>query len=338
MISIGRLFILLLLAISPIISLYSENIRGRATATLQVDGPAVEFKPEELIIIRYLDEIPAFQEGIEIQVEIPSSLRKFRNSFALMIYRNVSPDQDENRNEYNATRIHMELIPSREKTFVRIPFSEIHKITGDALTSVLPIPIDVEQFPLLVTVLPIMKGIPDAAFSEELIVRAIPIWKEEGSLTVNITSLSGNPEETIEVTVDETAIELNKTVILPSGIHKVRAASTHAPAIEQSITLEPGEEITLNLTFDYKPPELTIHIPQSAIVRLDDKLIESNDSVIVIEADPGEHSISYILGEMEVSRSFSVQPGSKINIKLFADVEITERSDSGGGEYGKDYR
>lgn len=332
----SRPFISLLLFVLSIASVYSENIRGKTTGTLQINGPAVEFKPEEQVIITHPDEILAFQEGIEIQVEIPPSLREFRNSFALMIYKDISLDSEGNRNEYRGTKIHMELIPARERTFVRIPFSKTHEITGDALTSVLSTPINAEQFPLLVTVLPIMKGIPDTAFSRKLIIRTVPIWKNEGSLRVNITNLSEDSEETVEVTVDKTTIELNKAVKLPAGIHKVRVASTHAPAIEQTIAVEPGEEITLNLELDYSPPELTIHIPQGVIIRLDGRPIEVDDTVEVIEVAPGNHSISYTLGELEVSRNFIVQSGSKMNINLFIDVEITERSDSGGSEYGKD--
>jgi len=332
----GKLFMLISLSILSTVSVYSENIRGRIAGMLQIGGSAVKFKPEELIIIAHSDKISTFQEGIEIQIEIPSQLRKFRNSFALMIYRDISPDPNENRSDYTGTRIHMELIPARERTFVRIPFSETHRITGDALSSVLPIPINAEQFPLLAAVLPVMKGIPDAAFSEELIITVVPIWKNEGSLTVNITNLSENSEESIEVTVDGKAIGLNEATRLSSGIHKLRVASTHAPAIEQTLALEPGEELTLSLALDYRPPELTIHIPRGAIIRLDGELIETVDIIKVIETEPGDHLISYTLGELEVSRNFTVQPGSRFNISLLVDVEITEGSDSAGGEYGKD--
>jgi len=335
-ISTGRLSALLLFSILPTLPVYSENIRGRSAGTLQIDGSTVELKPEELITIAYPDKISAFHEGIEIQIQIPPLFRKLRNSFALMIYRDISPKPDEGRNEYSGTRIHMELIPAREKTFVRVPFSRAHGITGDLLASVLPIPISAEQFPLLMAILPIMKGIPDAALSEKLIISAVPIWKNEGSLTVNIINPSGNPEEIIEVTVDKEVIELNKAIKLPTGIHKVRVASTHAPAIEETIALEPGEEAVLNLELNYRPPELTIHIPGDAIVRLDGNLIETSDDVKVIETEPGNHSISYAFGELEVSRIFTVQPGSRISINLFVDVEITERGEGGGGGYGRD--
>jgi len=334
--SMGKLLMLAFFSTLSIFSVYSENIRGRTSAILQIDGSAVSFKPEELIVIANTDEFSTFQEGIEIQIEIPSLLRSFRNSFALMMYKDITPDPNENQNEYSGTRIHMELIPARERTFVRIPLSETHEITGDALSSVLPIPVDAEQFPLLATVWPIMKGIPDAAFSEEFIITVVPIWKNEGSLTVNITNLSENSEETIEVTLDREAIELNKAIRLSAGIHKLRVASTQAPAIEQTIAVEPGEELTLDLALDYRPPELTIHIPRDTIIRLDGELIETDDIVKVIETEPGDHSITYTFGELEVSRSFTVQPGSRLNISLLIDVEIAESSDSGGKKYGKD--
>jgi|GEM_PF-588952 len=331
----NKLIILFFFSISSIGSLYSENIRGRIAGTLQIDEPAVEFKPEEQVIIKS-DKPSAFQEGIEIQVIVPSLLRDFRNSFALMIYKDISPDPNENLNEYSGTKIHMELIPARERVFVRIPFNKTDEITGDALTSVLSIPVNSEQFPLLLSVLSIMKGIPDVAFSEKFIISAVPIWKNEGSLTVTTTNSSGDSEEIIEVSVDRTSIGLNKTVRLPAGIHKVRIASTHAPVIEETITLEPGEEKTLDFELDYKLPELTIHIPQGAITRLDGELIDFDETVKVIEVYPGDHLISYTLGELEVSRNFTVQPGSELTISLFADVEITERGGSGESEYIKD--
>jgi len=334
-ISASRLFTLFLFFILSTASVYSENIRGKNAGILQIDGSTVELKPEELLTIVYPDEISAFHEGIEIQIQIPLLLRKLRNSFALMIYRSVSPKPGEGRNEYSGARIHMEIIPAREKTFVRIPFSETHGITKNALTSILPIPVSTEQFPLLAVILPIMKGIPDAAFSEKLIISAIPIWKNEGSLTINITNPSGNPEEIIEVTVDKEVIELNEAIELSAGIHSVRVASTHAPTIEETIALEPGEETVLNLELDYRPPELTIHIPEGAIVRLDGKLIETDDNVKVIVTDPRNHSISYTFGELEVSRDFTVQPGSRISINLLVDVKITERNGSGRSKEGE---
>ena len=139
----------------------------------------------------------------------------------------------------------MRLLPSRESAFVRVPFSENHGIAGDALTDVLPIPVDKGQFPLLVTILPVTKGIPDSAFLEELSISTVSLWKNEGSLTVSITNLSGDSEETVSILVDGNEINMGEAITLSAGIHKVRVTSTHAPTVEKTIAVEPGAAIAM---------------------------------------------------------------------------------------------
>ena len=133
-----RGFLLFLMAIIFTMPAQAENIRGRIAGTLLSDGPGVTFNPEELVVIDS-GTIPDFQEGMEIHLRIPHSLRLYQNSFALLIFRNINPAPSEGNRSYSGFRIYMRLLPSRESAFVRIPFSENHGIAGDALTDVLPV-------------------------------------------------------------------------------------------------------------------------------------------------------------------------------------------------------
>lgn len=328
-----RYFLLLLLTLFCAITVQAENIRGKNAGTLLSDGPGITFNPEELIVIDS-ETIPDFQEGIELHLGIPSSIRHYQNSFALLIFRNISPAPSDSNRSYRGTRIYMRLLPSRESTFVRIPFSENHGITGDALTDVLPIPIDPGQFPLIVTILPVTKGIPDSAFLEELTINAVSLWKNEGSLTVSIANPSGDSEEIVSIMVDGNEITLDEAVTVSAGIHRVRVTSTHAPTVEQTIAVEPGQEVSMKMSLDYRPPELTISIPDGASILLDGESVEAEDSLAILETKPGSHIITYSLGNLEVNKSFTVRPGAKVRIDLIIDIKIVEYGEGAGSEYG----
>jgi len=315
------------------ISVYGENIRGEIAGSPEIGGMAVSFNPENIVIIDS-ETTPAFQEGIELRLQIPESLNRYQNSFALLIFRNISPAPDTDNRSYTGTRAYMRLLPSRASAFIRIPFSEHHSISSDALTDVLPLPISPEQFPLLITVLPVMKGIPDSAFNESISINVVPLWKDEGALTVDISNPSGIPEEKLNITIDGRDIEPGEENILAAGIHRIRISSTHAPTVEKTIAIEPGQVISLNLPLDYRPPELTVSIPEGALILLDGETVETEGSLAILETTPGEHIITYSLGNLEVNRHFTVRPGGKVKVNLIIDIEIVDLGEGSGSEYG----
>lgn len=324
-----------LLCVAVLISspIYAENIRGKNAGSLQSDGPRVLFHPEELVVID-IDSIPGFQEGMEIRLEIPPALRRYQNSFALLIFKDISPAPSPDNRSYTGNRSYMRLLPSRDSTFVRIPFSDGHGISGDALTDVLPVFVEADQFPLLLTILPVMKGIPDSAFTEELSVSAVPLWKNEGFLTIGIANPSGNPDEAITVMLDGNEIELDEGLTLSSGIHRVRITSSHAPTVERTVAIEPGQELSLNLVLDYRPPELTVNVPEGSTILLDGEEIDTSGDVMILETTPGSHIITYSLGNLEVNRSFTIRPGAKVKIDLVIEIDIVEYGERAGSEYG----
>jgi len=324
---------IILTLVFSIMPVFGENIRGEIAGTPEIGGGGVVFNPEDIVIIESGD-IPAFQDGIELRLEIPAALNRYQNSFALLIFRNISPAPTPENRSYTGTRTYMRLLPSRTSAYIRIPFSEDNGISSDALTDVLPVPVKEEQFPLLVTVLPVMKGIPDSAFLENLSISVVPLWKNEGALTVSVANPSGNPEETVDITVDGEEVAGGEQLILPAGIHRVRISSTHAPTVEKTIALEPGQVLSLSLPLDYRPPELTVSIPEGAVILLDGEAVETEGSLSVIETTPGDHIITYSLGNLEVNRRFTVRPGGKVKIDLIIDIEIIDTGEGSGSEYG----
>ena len=328
-----KVFSALMLITLTSFPLHAENIRGEIAGMAISGGESVSFKPENIVIIK-AGEIPEFQEGLELRLDIPEGLNRYQHGFALLIFRNINPPPDTVNPSYTGTRAYMRLLPSRDSAFIRIPFTEDNGITSDALTDVLPQPVGINQFPLIVTVLPVMKGVPDSAFQENLNISVVPLWKDEGALTVSVANPSGNPEEVIDITVDGEKVEPDEEHIVPAGIHRVRISSTHAPTVEKTIAIEPGQVAKLSLPLNYHPPELTVRIPEGALILLDGEAVQAEENLAIMETTPGDHVITYSLGNLEVNRHFTVRPGGKVVIDLVIAIEITDVGEGTGSEYG----
>ena len=325
--------ILLVVAAVFTTAVRAENVRGRLAGTLGFGGGSLKFLPEQLVAVNF-DAESKLMSGIELQLSIPDELQRYQNSFALMVYRNVSPSPTMDNRSYTGTRAYMRLLPSRKTTFIRIPFETGHGITGDALTDVLPASVQSDQFPLFITVLPVMKGIPDSAFSSELSVRISPIWKNEGTITLRITNPSGNPDELFTVSIDGKTAALETPVTVTAGLHRIRIRSSHAPATEKTIAVEPGQNLVVDWTLDYRPPEITISRPVGSSILLDGEVIVSSGQAVVVESVPGKHVITYRMGEWEISRQFTILPGAKLAIDLLVEIDIVEYGEGTGNEFG----
>jgi hypothetical protein len=311
----------------------AENIRGKVAGTAVPTGEPVSFKPEELVVLQ-TEPVSRFQGGLELRMQIPPSLRRYQNSFALLIYRDVDPVPTTENRSYSGTRTYMRLLPGREGMYVRIPFAANHQITGDALTDVLPVPVDPGDFPLIVTVLPVMKGIPDSAFREILTIGTTPIWKNEGSLSLNITNPSDDPEELITAYIDGREVEIGEVLNVEAGLHRVRIDSSQAQTVEKTVAVEPGEQLIVDLKLDYRLPELTVNIPEGAVVLLDGEPLSGPGPITAVDIRPGEHTVTYRLGELDVSRAFTVGPGAKISIDLVIEIDIFDLQEGTGNQYG----
>lgn len=328
-----KVLTLTFLALFAAAGVHAENVRGSIAGTVVGEGNAVAFNPEKLLVIEP-GEASGFGEALELRLLIPEGLRRYQNSFALMIFRAVQPEPDPDIQSYRGNRIFMRLLPARESIFVRIPFRDDHKTTGDALTDVLPVAVEEDGYPLLVTVLPVMKGIPDRAFGEVLTLSAVTILRNEGALTVNLINRPDDPDEKLIVTVGGEEIIPGEPVFLEAGIHRVRIDSSLAPPVERNIALEPGEELILDIELDYRAPEIVVNVPEGVLLFIDGEPVEGPEYPLVLELDPGDHTVTYRLGQLEVSRDFNLSPGARVNIDLLVDISIVDLSEGGGSPFG----
>ena len=316
-----RTVLLGFLLLSITIALSAENISGISIKLLNSENQDIRYRPEEIVIVD-LEAIPDYQDGIELNFDISPGLKQYQKSFALLIYKGISPKPSEKNLSYSGNRVLMRLLPSKDSLYIRIPFRKDHNISVDAYSHLLPQVIRPDELPLMITVLPILKGIPKSAFDNYITVSTTPLWRNEGILNVNISNNSGIPEEIITISVDGNEIDADENITVEPGIHNIRISSTHAPMVEKKVIIAAGETLVLPIELNYRPPRMTLNFPAEAQILFDGALLEINENSGTVEIEAGEHEITAILGDYKISRRFSISPAGQVNIELQVDLSV----------------
>jgi hypothetical protein len=325
----NAILLLACLAVAAVAPIGAESVRGPLAGTLTVGGPAISLVPEELVAVNLGGGGP-FLRGVELRIEFPADFRPYRTSFALMIYRDIDPGPTDGTRSYAAVRSYMQLLPNRDSVYLRIPIEEDHGISGDALTTVLPAPVETGSFPLLATIIPVMKGIPDDAFDQPLRASLAPLYEDKGSLDLRFVNLSGDPGEILTLTIDgERKNPEESPFVLDAGLHRVRVESNRAAGAEKTVAVEPGDEIELLWELDYTPPELSVEIPEGIEAFFDGVLLETGGSSVVLNPEPGPHTITFRAGDFTVTRDFTLLPGGKVAIGLRIDIDLRDYGEQG---------
>lgn len=306
--------------------LYGENLRGELAGLVTVVSGdeinnSIELNIDELAAFAITTENP-FLIGVELRMDIPRSLQEYRNSFGLYLYQDITPVPNLNTRDYRGQRTLMHILPSQNQLSIKIPLVENHSIVKDA-TSVVSSTLVPESFPLILTILPIMKGIPDSAYSYPLNVTAYPIYADKGGLSLQ---LEGEEEILKNSRVYVDSVEMDKSLdLLPlsTGMHTLVIVSPDSGSFEYNIPIEQGKIYALTHKLESLP--CTIEIPENLPfpLKIDGQVQNSG----VLELSPGEHFLEYILNENYIlQESFQINPGENMLLDLELVLKLQKKS------------
>jgi len=295
--NISLLFYFLLL-LSP---LASENLRGFVSGINSLNSDEtpspISLKLDELAFFDLQSDNP-FLQGIELTVEIPRDLQEYRNSFALFLYKDISPLPNLRERDFRGSRVIMHILPSQNLLSIKIPLYQNHSLVKDA-TSVVTATITEDQFPIGLTLLPIMKGIPDRTYTVPLTISLKPIFKNQGGLRVNLENYSDESSEKVQLFLDGKEIELsNEMIPLAVGMHSLVISSSSSIPQEYSIPIEEGKVFQLSHSMELQP--VSMEIPPYDGIRF---FIDGEEfSSGISEFLPGEHKL-----KIEINESLSIE-------------------------------
>jgi hypothetical protein len=181
------------------------------------------------------------------------------------------------------------------------------------------------DFPLALTVLPVMKGIPTTLYDSDFAVRVKPIFAEEGLVTV---AVSAEDEDAVledpEITIDNSPVEIAGAAIrLDPGIHTLEVSADGYEPFESSFAVQKGSVQTVSAVLKPAQPKVYFEGPEASEVFLDGKRIDYAPGKPIF-TDPGEHIVLFQIGDYSLSKKFAVRGGKSYKISLFFDILVKE--------------
>jgi len=315
--------------------IFSDNIRGPINSVSSVDSylnNTSEFTvtPEQIIALNQ-DNAGNVPVKLQMEIRLSETLKSFPNSFALFFYNNIDPEPDNSIISYKGDLVKYIVLPEKSRHYVELYFenkpSRSDIIPGTDIIT--PDEFKKTSFPMLLSVLPVMKGIPDKLLDEKIRIKITAFYPDKGELFLNIFEKQNNSAESNSTPVSDYTLFIDNRLFsgltfpltMNAGVKKIRIEKEGFLTYEQSVTINKNEKNTLNIYLIKKAPHVVIHAPSEAEVFIDGNLYKQKEIANLAE---GEHTIIFKLGEYSLSRKFTAENGKKYVINLFLDIDITE--------------
>ena len=307
--------------------LSAENIRGPVSGYLSLEKDrSLETKVEHLTGIG-LEGLSPLVQGIRLSVLADEEMEIYRNSFALYLYKNLDSPFNPEKKDYKGSQALMRFLNFSEDLNLLIPLTDNHTLSPDRSSFILADRDNSADFPLILTVLPISKGIPDAAFNRDIRIKLEPVYFEKGQLNLDILNDRGESlSEGIHISIDNKSYPWpGGPYTLSSGLHNITIRSQDGNEESRSFTLKAGQILTIDHVVQYQLPLLSIETIKGLKVYLDERLLKENELKSSLEIQPGGHSIRFELGDFIISRDFTAEMQQRISITMVPEILLDYR-------------
>ena len=299
---------------------FADNIRGavKNIITIKSDVQFTEFNLYDLTGI-ILEDNP-FIEGLELTLTIPGDLDKYRDSFMINVYSKVNSLPDKSIKEYKGSELLSTVIPVSTNMFITIPI--LKTLARDLIPgSILTETVLQSGFPLLLSVNPVMKGIPESVLKSIFKLKIKPIISNKGILNLKVFSTPKDSPYTIFIDDKKTLKE--PSYILEEGIHQLKIVSEGFKEISRSFVINQNDTTKIELELKPLLPVVIFEAPSGAKIILDGKKIDIVDG-IGIQLTPGEHVVRIEMGDYFISKKFVVSQEKNYKISLSLDILVQD--------------
>ena len=301
--------------------LSADAVRGTVVEILEIttEGEANGSCHIEELVSLQLGEGSRFFTGIELKLTIPEELMRFRNSFAVYLYRNIDPAPEMvGMRRYFGESLAYYVLPASRSMYIQIPLRENADLPISPETSVLKSITAPDEYPLLLTILPIMKGIPSDIYSATFELSAYPYIADEGLLELTIDAPGA---QAYTLLIDGKRHPYSDAGYrLSGGIHEISIESPAYLPLKRKISITKGSSTALNLSLEKRDPRVFFEVPEGTLIFLDGERLNGTS----LKVAEGTHTVVFKLGDYSMTKEFEVTGGKSYTITLFFDIFVKE--------------
>lgn len=319
---------LFLCFIIPLFS-YADNIRGLIAADLSIENDETidktgTFRLEDLCVIR-LDENISFIKAIELRIDTPDDLMDYIKSMQIAIYHTISPEPESTNYGYKGISAFSRLLLKQKTHFIQIPLTEDHDLEASYDTWVSDSSFTLEETPLLLTIQPIMKGVPDSLLESLFTISAKPLFLDQGGLKLVIEEEGGTiPEGELFLYIDNAPIEWPEdSYVLDAGIHTLDI-DRNGKRTSFSFHIEKGVYNSFTAVIPKPEARVVFELPEESELFFDGEFVDftAEPSISVL---PGEHILTITFNGYQTTKKISLEDGKTYNFSLILDILMEER-------------
>ncbi len=332
--NIVRIIIILLLMPLLTITSFGEKIITLVTKEIPVPGEhdtsiEAQMHLEEAISL-YISDNTEFLKALNISIFIPNTLKQHSDSFMLQVFKGVTPQPQKGKRTLYGKQVFHTFLPYLNRIYLQIPI----KSQGDNGESTNPKEgkyvlktIGKKDFPILITIQPLMKGIPDYIFTKYFSFTVKSILENMGYLQLAIEKTTETGEEGIEKTYtllidDREYPEIPEKIKLTSGIHQIEIKSETYEESSLTITIEPGKTTVTNIKLKPRLSTVKFDTPENAIIYIDGKKLAKQQRKINL--NEGEHIIRIKIEDYSITRKLNVKRNKQYIVSLIFDILLKE--------------
>jgi len=320
-----RIFGAALVSLSLCIPMHAETFRtilaGRADVSAdEQEGSSFALSYVDSLLIG-LENNGRFLRGVELELKVPASYLKYKGSIAIAIYNELDKVPVAGVVDLKASRIGFDLIPNKLQAIYQIPLR-----AGLKASPYVSIPTGIQvpaQFPLLIRLMPVIKGLPEDIEVMRFQLSVKPVLSDEGALKLMLKYPESLKERPITVRVDDTVIDYPlRELTLKEGEHHLAIVSDDYRNESRRILIERGKVLELNVSLKDPTPVISFEAPENTSIFFDG--IEISDTRASMIAEPGEHELRFRVGDYSVTKNITLIRGRTYKIALDIDLRISE--------------
>jgi hypothetical protein len=263
-----------------------------------------------------------FLRGVELIITVPQAYLAYRDSLAVAVYADIGQVPSDGVTDIEAAMIFLEPIPNKIQTVFQLPIRSGHGLHTTPYVTVPNHIIQPRSFPILVRIMPIIKGISEAIEKMRFTLTAKPVLSNEGALSLSFRypeQLHGKP---FVLLIDDILIErANDIHLLKEGEHHLLILSEDFRNENRTFFIERSKTLELTIDLQDPTPLIFFEAPQKTVIYFDNGLVNIDKP---LAAEPGKHEIKIQLNDYSIIRSITVQKGKKYKVSLLVDLNISE--------------
>ncbi|MDR1446963.1 MAG: hypothetical protein LBI90_08725 [Treponema sp.] len=270
-----------------------------------------------------LGEDTRFFRGVELELGAPSAWLFYQGSLAIAMYSNLDHIPEAGVADLDAKRIVFEPLPAKIQSVYQIPLRQNHDLRNSPYVSVPAGVIPATSFPLLIRLMPVIKGMNEELETMNFQLSAKPILGDEGIVTLSFQRPEQLPGKPFTVLIDDVMIENPaEGRFLKEGEHHLVILSDDYRNENRRFIIERAKVLELSIELKDPTPVIYFEAPENARIFLNNEAVLNKTAPRLLE--PGTHEVQFRIGDYGIFKTLQVEKGKIYKVSMEVDVSVSE--------------